>query len=337
MKVREHGKNLIQMTQMGFVNVFLVREEDGLTLVDAGTTEGIAPRILTLAQRYHLPIVRLLLTHVHIDHVGALDTLHALLPNAEVLVGERESRFLARDMSLDTGEPQDKLRGGWPVRKTRPTRLLHEGERVGSLEVIATPGHTPWPSLVLGYLRPDAVGWRCLSDDGESGGNGDLGVAFPAGGAGDLAQGTGPGERSQAAGACTHPSHRRPWSSRRSSPGGHGSGHRVSCSQVWGEQDRGGSALRRVGKPGEATYPSDDAHRATHLPSAGDLPRRFHRWRGMDAFFSSRWSKWIVPLHRRPGKRGRRILLRIAASEYGITSDKQIRGGQETCPWHIIH
>ena len=29
------------------------------------------------------------------------------------------------------------------VRKTRPTRLLHEGDRVGSLEVIATPGHTP--------------------------------------------------------------------------------------------------------------------------------------------------------------------------------------------------
>jgi glyoxylase-like metal-dependent hydrolase (beta-lactamase superfamily II) len=29
------------------------------------------------------------------------------------------------------------------LRKTPPTRLLHEGDRVGSLEVIATPGHTP--------------------------------------------------------------------------------------------------------------------------------------------------------------------------------------------------
>src|SRR5204863_2009628 len=27
--------------------------------------------------------------------------------------------------------------------KTKPTRLLHEGERVGSLEVVATPGHCP--------------------------------------------------------------------------------------------------------------------------------------------------------------------------------------------------
>lgn len=143
MKVREHGKNLIQITQMGFVNFYLVREDDGFTLVDAGTSAGIAPEILQIAQRYNLPIVRLLMTHVHVDHVGALDTLHELLPNAEVLVGERESRFLARDMSLDASEPQDQLRGGWPERKTRPTRLIHEGERVGSLEVIATPGHTP--------------------------------------------------------------------------------------------------------------------------------------------------------------------------------------------------
>ncbi|GHO65757.1 MBL fold metallo-hydrolase [Ktedonobacter sp. SOSP1-52] len=143
MKVRQHGENFIQVTQMGFVNFYLVREEDGFTLVDAGTTEGIAPQILKIAQGYNLPIVRLLLTHVHVDHVGALDSLHDLLPDAEVLVGARESRFLAGDMSLDKDEPQDQLRGGWPARKTRPTRLIHEGERVGSLEVIATPGHTP--------------------------------------------------------------------------------------------------------------------------------------------------------------------------------------------------
>jgi glyoxylase-like metal-dependent hydrolase (beta-lactamase superfamily II) len=143
MKVRKHGQNLLQITQMGFVNLFLVREEDGFTLVDAGATEGIAPQILKIAEEYQLPIVRLLLTHVHVDHVGALDSLHALLPNAEVLVGEREARFLAGEMSLAASEPQDKLRGGWPTRKTGPTRLLHEGDRVGSLAVYTTPGHTP--------------------------------------------------------------------------------------------------------------------------------------------------------------------------------------------------
>lgn len=143
MRVREFGKNGIQLTQLGFVNCYLVREEDGFTLIDAVATAGAAQQIIQIARGYGMPIVRLLFTHAHGDHVGALDALHGLLPDAEVLFTEREARFLARDMTLDAEEPQDKLRGGWPVRQTRPTRKLREGDKVGSLEVFATPGHTP--------------------------------------------------------------------------------------------------------------------------------------------------------------------------------------------------
>ena len=46
-------------------------------------------------------------------------------------------------MSLDPGEPQRKLRGSYPGAKTRPTRTLAAGDMVGSLEVVAAPGHTP--------------------------------------------------------------------------------------------------------------------------------------------------------------------------------------------------
>jgi glyoxylase-like metal-dependent hydrolase (beta-lactamase superfamily II) len=35
------------------------------------------------------------------------------------------------------------MRGGYPGTATRPTGLLEPGQRVGSLEVIAAPGHTP--------------------------------------------------------------------------------------------------------------------------------------------------------------------------------------------------
>ena len=61
----------------------------------------------------------------------------------EVLISERDARFLTKDMSLDPGEPASKLRGGFPGAKTRPTRTLQPGDSVGSLEVIASPGHTP--------------------------------------------------------------------------------------------------------------------------------------------------------------------------------------------------
>jgi glyoxylase-like metal-dependent hydrolase (beta-lactamase superfamily II) len=60
-----------------------------------------------------------------------------------VIIGEREARLLRKDKSLDPGEPVDKPRGGFPGAKVEPTRTLAAGERVGSLEVVAAPGHTP--------------------------------------------------------------------------------------------------------------------------------------------------------------------------------------------------
>lgn len=142
MNVTPHGDTLYQLNYLKFVNCYLVREADGFTLVDAAM-KGCGKAIAQAAQRLELPIVRILLTHAHVDHVGALDELHALLPQAEVLITTRSARFMAGDMSLDADEPKDKLRGGWPTVQTRPTRTLEEGDHVGSLLVVASPGHTP--------------------------------------------------------------------------------------------------------------------------------------------------------------------------------------------------
>jgi glyoxylase-like metal-dependent hydrolase (beta-lactamase superfamily II) len=131
-----------RITQLGAVNAYLVEEEDGLTLVDTMLPRG-HKRILAAASSLGSPIKRILLTHAHGDHIGSLDALAAALPEAEVLISARDARLLAKDMSLDPDEPQDKLRGGYPGAKTRPTRTIAPGERVGSLEVHAAPGHTP--------------------------------------------------------------------------------------------------------------------------------------------------------------------------------------------------
>lgn len=145
MQTTRHGDYLVQLTRLPRVfpvNCYLVREDDGLTLVDTALP-GSAPAILAAARQLDAPIVRIALTHAHGDHVGALDELHALLPDAAVLITARDARFLKGDMSLDPGEPQTKLRGDYRRRTTPPTRLLARGDRVGSLEVIAAPGHTP--------------------------------------------------------------------------------------------------------------------------------------------------------------------------------------------------
>ena len=134
--------NTTRISRFGFVNAYLVREDDGLTLVDTMLPRS-AKAILRAAGELGAPIVRIALTHAHGDHIGSLDALAAALPGVEVVISERDERLLRKDFSLDPGEPQRKPRGSLPGAKTRPTRTLTAGETVGSLEVVAAPGHTP--------------------------------------------------------------------------------------------------------------------------------------------------------------------------------------------------
>lgn len=131
-----------RFTRFGFVNAWFVTEDDGLTLIDT-TMKGAGKKIVAAAKGLGMPIARIVLTHAHGDHVGALDELAATQPNAEVVISARDARLLHKDMSLDPGEPERKLSGSYPGAKTVPTRTVGQGDRIGSLEVIATPGHTP--------------------------------------------------------------------------------------------------------------------------------------------------------------------------------------------------
>lgn len=145
MRTTTHGQNLTQLTRFAAVfpvNAYLVREDDGLTLVDTGVV-GSAGAILAAARAAGAAIRRIALTHAHGDHAGALDALHRALPDAAVLVSARDARFLRGDKTLDPDEPQDPPRGGYRRTQTRPTRELADGDLVGSLRVVAAPGHTP--------------------------------------------------------------------------------------------------------------------------------------------------------------------------------------------------
>jgi glyoxylase-like metal-dependent hydrolase (beta-lactamase superfamily II) len=145
MKTTQYGANLTQITRLPLVfpvNCYLVREDDGLTLIDTGMSGG-AKGILAVAQSLDAPIKRITLTHAHGDHAGSLDELRAALPEAEVLLTARQARLLLGDYHLDPDEPQTKVKGWWQVRQTKPDRVIAPGERVGSLQIVASPGHTP--------------------------------------------------------------------------------------------------------------------------------------------------------------------------------------------------
>lgn len=161
------------------VNCYFVEEEDGLTLIDAALPYS-KNAILKAAQQIGKPITKILLTHAHGDHVGALDDLKSSLPNVAVYISKRDSRLLAGDVSLDSDEPNTPIRGGVPKNiKTKPEILLNDGDRIGSLLAITTPGHTPGSMSFLDTRNKVIVAGDAFQTKGGFAVSGQLQPFFP--------------------------------------------------------------------------------------------------------------------------------------------------------------
>lgn len=150
MKTTAISQNGMQLTRFGLVNCFLVREDDGLTLIDANV-KGSGADILAAAAG--MPIRRILLTHAHVDHMGSVDEIVAKHQAITVGASQRSlpllqlppDRKLRPDELQDGGEGDSKgeVKGATPGMGTQVSLLLREGDVIGSLRVIETPGHIP--------------------------------------------------------------------------------------------------------------------------------------------------------------------------------------------------
>lgn len=145
MRITRHN-HLYQLTffpNIFPVNCYLIEEECELILIDAALPSSYR-KILETAKNLNKPITKIVLTHAHGDHIGSLDSLKENLPNTTVYISSRDARILQGDHSITKEEEPNKLRGGLPKNiKTKPDVLLEEGDCIGSLTCISTPGHTP--------------------------------------------------------------------------------------------------------------------------------------------------------------------------------------------------
>jgi glyoxylase-like metal-dependent hydrolase (beta-lactamase superfamily II) len=162
-----------------YINGYVVEEADGLTLVDCGWKgdDVLAALHDGLRDLGHAlsGVRRVLITHHHFDHYGLAATLlRAGVPELLMhrLDWERARAFAADQAGNDrradawlarngfTPAPLEEhgFDGRWEV--IAPTRLVEDGERVGRLQALFTPGHSP------GHLCfADLHGDRMLTGD----------------------------------------------------------------------------------------------------------------------------------------------------------------------------
>ena len=157
------GLHSLVETQGGFVHAFLIEDGGGLTLIDTLYSAG-AKHILEAIKNIGksvMDIKQIVLTHAHRAHLGGLAKLKEL-SGAEVYAHEWEADIIAgeRKQQCTTLLPVKPLilwplqiasRIGPPARACAVDRILSDGDQVGSLRVVHTPGHTPghlafyWP------------------------------------------------------------------------------------------------------------------------------------------------------------------------------------------------
>lgn len=146
-----------------YVNGYLVEDGDGYTLIDCGwkaddvfvaLQEGLAEHGLALGD-----IRRLLITHFHFDHYGLAGTLLAAgVPSLAMHTLDWETARehgrdpRAADVAADAWIERNGLRIAESLEDepqhrrydlVEPTELIADGERIGRLTAVWTPGHSP--------------------------------------------------------------------------------------------------------------------------------------------------------------------------------------------------
>jgi len=152
-QITEVADGVHQLTVHAGVNVVVVRDDDGVTLVDTGLDRpGLTARLAQLGVAPQ-DVTRILLTHAHQDHTGGVAHLRRAGCDAEVAIGADEVDVAEGHVAFPPSEHRGArlisrlpIPGAWGRTVTIPrVTPLGDGQVMdiaGGLEVVATPGHT---------------------------------------------------------------------------------------------------------------------------------------------------------------------------------------------------
>jgi metallo-beta-lactamase class B len=144
-----------------WVACYLIDTGDGLILIDTAMHETAYLLIENVRKLgYEITdIKRILLTHAHIDHIGAARTLKELT-GAKIYLGERDMLFLTERRDLIGGDGQYTCGMFEPDEFYADDKLITQGNI--AIRTIATPGHTPGcTSMFFDVKDKDGKVLRC--------------------------------------------------------------------------------------------------------------------------------------------------------------------------------
>ena len=139
------------------VNAYLIKNGDQLILIDAGTAGNFGPTLghLTesLAHAGYKPeqISAVLVTHIHIDHIGGLmDGGKMMFPNATIYISKPEVNFwlspeskAKAPESLKAYFAQAEASVGPYLKAGKVKTFTYGSALFPGIMPVATPGHTP--------------------------------------------------------------------------------------------------------------------------------------------------------------------------------------------------
>lgn len=124
-----------------WVGAYLIDTNDGLVLIDTAMHETCYLLIESIKELGYsiYDIKKILLSHAHIDHIGAARTLKELT-GAEIYIGKRDIELLTMRKDLI-------LSDGYTCGDIIPDKVYEENNPIilGNLKIYtySTPGHTP--------------------------------------------------------------------------------------------------------------------------------------------------------------------------------------------------
>ncbi|MDD5937282.1 MAG: MBL fold metallo-hydrolase [Clostridiales bacterium] len=128
------------------INCYLIEEMDGLTLIDTGYS-FCYKKILKCADMIGKPIKKVVITHLHSDHIGGLKKIYKFCPEIQIYVPAKDYELLKTRQNLLTYPVEIKLYG-----------YLKQSDKIGSLTVIDTPGHTQGS---VSFYHPESKSLFC--------------------------------------------------------------------------------------------------------------------------------------------------------------------------------